>query len=203
MTDDARESARDLRTLELLPWYVNGTLAGEEREAVRRALRSSLTCRLEHARLNRLQTLMQQDDAEHAATDRAFERLMSRIHRRRRWQGPRFWQAAAALLVACGLALWWSLDRRSEPQVFETLTTSDQAAAGAARLRVVFVSGVPEAVHRELLAAHGLEVTAPPTPEGVYTLVVPAGADARAISNALRADPRVAFATMPPANETR
>jgi hypothetical protein len=198
MTDDAPESGHELQALELLPWYVNGTLAGEEREEVRRALRSSLTCRLEHARLRRLQALMQQDDSEHAATDRAFERLMSRIHRRRH---PRLWQAAAALLVACGLALWWSLDLRSVPQDFETLTTPEDA--GLARLRVVFASGVPEDARRELLAAHGLEMTPPPTPDGVYTLVVPEGADARAISNALRTDPRVAFTSTPPANESR
>ena len=203
MTDDVPESGRELRALELLPWYVNGTLVGTEREEVRSALRSSLTCRLEHGRLTRLQELMRQDNAEHAATDRAFERLMSRIHRRRRWQGPRLWQAAAVLLVAFGLALWWSLDLRGVPQDFETLTTREDPAAGAVRLRVVFASGVPEDARRELLAAHGLEMAAPPTPAGVYTLVVPEGADARAISNALRTDPRVAFTSTPPANESR
>jgi hypothetical protein len=201
MTQDAPESVRELRALELLPWYVNGTLAGEEREEVRRALRSSLTCRLEHGRLVRLQELMRQDDAEHAATDRAFERLMSRIHRQRHWQSAKLWQAAAVLLVACGLALWGSFEFRSVPQDFQTLTTPD--VTGAARLRVVFVSVVPEDARQELLATYGLEMAAPPTADGVYTVVVPEGADARAISLALRTDARVAFASTPPAKESQ
>ena len=203
MTDDALESGSELRALELLPWYVNGTLAGKEREEVSRMLRSSLTCRLEHARLTRLQQLMQQDDPEHAATDRAFERLISRIHRQRRWRGLTLWHAAAVVLVAFGLALWWNLDLRSASQDFETLTTPEDAAANAILIRVVFASGVPEDARRELLGFHGLEMTAPPTPDGVYTLAVPEGADARAVSNALRTDPRVEFASTPPANESR
>jgi hypothetical protein len=203
MTDAAPESEHELRALELLPWYVNGTLAGKEREEVGRVLRSSLTCRLEHARLTRLQQLMQQDDPEHAATDRAFERLISRIHRQRRWRGLLLRRAAAVVLVASGLALWWNLDWRSASQDFETLTTPENAAANVILLRVVFAPGVPEDARRELLASYELEMAAPPTPDGVYTLAVPEGADARAISNALRTDPRVVFASTPPENESR
>jgi hypothetical protein len=203
MTDDALESGSEPRALELLPWYVNGTLAGKEREEVGRALRSSLTCRLECARLRRLQQLMQQDDPELVATDRGFERLISRIHRQRRWRGVPLWQAAAVVLVAFGLALWWNLDSRSPSQDFVTLTTPEDIASNAVRLRVVFVSVVPEDARRELLAAHGLEIAAPPTPDGVYTVTVPEGADARAISNALRTDARVAFTSTPPVNEPR
>ena len=67
------------KALELLPWYVNGTLEGEERELVGRQVLSSLTCRKELERLRRLHELIQHDDAEAAATGRAFERLMARI----------------------------------------------------------------------------------------------------------------------------
>jgi hypothetical protein len=197
MTHDLPESAREREALELLPWYVNGTLGGAEREDVRRALRSSLTCRLEHDRLVRLQGLMRQDDAELAATDRGFERLMSRIHRRRLWQGPALLQAAAVMLAVFGLALWWGGTGPAR-QPFETLTAPEPAS-----LRVVFAPEVAADARRELLAAHGLAITAPPTAEGVYTLALPAGANGRAIADALRADPRVVFASMPPANETR
>lgn len=203
MTDAAPESVHELRALQLLPWYVNGTLAGKEREAIGRMLRSSLTCRLEYTRLKRLQELMQQDDPEQAATDRGFERLMSRIQRQRRWQGLTLWHAAAAVFVAFGLALWWGLEPRSDSQDFKTLTAPENTAGGAMVLRVVFISVVPEDARRELLATHGLELTAPPTPDGVYTVAVPAGADARAISDALRTDARVEFASTPPASEPR
>ena len=59
---------------------MNGTLEGEERELVGRQVLASLTCRKELERLRRLQQLIQRDDAEAAATGRAFERLMARIH---------------------------------------------------------------------------------------------------------------------------
>lgn len=200
MTRAAPESAAERRLLELLPWYVNGTLQGAEHDEVRHALRSSLTLRREHDRLVRLRALMQQDDAEHAATDRAFERLMTRIRRKRPWQRPAAWRAAAAALVAVGVALWWQAGPPTAPQRFETLTAPGRDAA---ELRVVFAPDVPPKARAELLAAHGLEIGTPPTPEGVHTLALPAGADARAIADALRADPRVAFVSTPPADGAR
>ena len=132
MNDDARLSAAERETLELLPWYVNGTLEGAERERVRQALRSSLTCRLEFERLSRMQGLMQGDDAEHAATDRGFERLMARIQsdsparasavpRLSRWMPVA--QAAAIVALVAGGAWWWGQDGTGERRAFTTLTT--------------------------------------------------------------------------------
>ena len=200
MTRDAPEPAAERRLLELLPWYVNGTLEGAEHDEVRRALRSSLTLRREHDRLVRLQRLMRQDDAEHAATDRAFERLMTRIQRKRPWQQPVAWRAAAAILAVVGVALWWQAGPPTAPQQFETLTAPGRDAAS---LRVVFAPDLAPKAKMELLAAHGLSIATPPTPDGVYTLVVPEQADARAIADALRADARVAFVSTPPADGPR
>jgi hypothetical protein len=194
--------------MELLPWYVNGTLAGEEHEQVRRELRSSLTCRLEYERLCRVRDLMQQDDAEHAATDRAFERLMARIESSGARPGAAAaavrWmplaQAAALLALAAGLAWWWG-DQDPAPArgTFETLTTSEPA--DAPQLRVVFAAGVPEETRRALLEAHGLTIAAPPTADGVYALVLPPDADAQALVGRLRADARILLVTTPPADE--
>ena len=79
MTSDESRSELERRALELLPWYVNGTLEGEERELVSRQVHGSLTCRKELERLRRLQHHIQRDDGEAVATGRAFERLMARI----------------------------------------------------------------------------------------------------------------------------
>ena len=79
MTTDELRSEFERRALELLPWYVNGTLEGEERELVSRQVLGSLTCRKELERLRRLQHHIQRDDGEAVATGRAFERLMARI----------------------------------------------------------------------------------------------------------------------------
>jgi len=118
MSDNQTPTRSERKALEDLPWYVNGTLEAEEREHVRRELRSSLTCRLEYERLCRVRDLMQQDDAEAAATDRGFERLMARIEasaKSRRGSAPpqqpsRRWLGMAARAQARvlngGLSAW-------------------------------------------------------------------------------------------------
>lgn len=207
MTDEPTATQSERDALMLLPWYVNGTLEGEEREAVRRALRSSLTVRLEHDRLARLQGVMKSDDAELAATDRGFERLMARIAAqgaagearpaaiRRAWRPWPLAQAAAILALASGLA-WWTLrDDAVAPGTYETLTSEPQAHP---QLRLMFRANVSDAERRSMLAGLGLTPTAAPTPDGLYTLAVPEDADARALAERLRSDPRIAFVTTPP-----
>ncbi len=211
MTGHELLSRSERHALELLPWYVNGTLAGDEREQVRRELRSSLTCRLEYDRLRRMQELMQQSDAEHVATDRGFERLMTRIQAdgpaaRARGAFGRFnWlplaQAAAVLALVSVIVWWWSADSGVEPRTFETLTTDEPADVPAPRLRLVFVAGVPDETRRAILAELGLRPIAPPTPDGIYTLALPSSADAGRIAERLRADPRIAIVSTPPASE--
>ncbi len=207
MTDEPTATQSEREALMLLPWYVNGTLEGEEREAVQRALRSSLTVRLEHDRLARLQAVMKSDDAELAATDRGFERLMARIAAqgaagearpaaiRRAWRPWPLAQAAAILALASGLA-WWTLrDDAVAPGRYETLTSEPQAHP---QLRLMFAANVSAAERRSMLAGLGLTPTAAPTPDGLYTLAVPEDADARALAERLRSDPRIAFVTTPP-----
>jgi hypothetical protein len=204
MTDEAA-SHSERQALELLPWYVNGTLEGEEREQVRRELRSSLTCRLEYERLSRMQALMQGEDAERVATDRGFERLMARIHadgakpaaagfRPMPWS--RLAQAAAVVVVVSAAVAWWNQDAATGPQTFRTLTT-DAPAGSHAALRLVFRAGVSEDERRALLAELGLRAVAPPTADGIYTLAPPDHADARVLVERLRADSRVAIVTQP------
>ena len=206
MTDEAALTASERTTLELLPWYVNGTLEGAEREQVRRELRSSLTCRLEYERLCRMQTLMQGDDAEQVAADRSFERLMARIQsdaparaaataRLPRWTS--FAQAAAVVALVGSGAWWLSQGETTAPGTFTTLT-SEAPASQAPQLRLVFAASVSESERQALLAKEGLTLVAPPTAEGIYTLALPEHTDARALAERLRADPRVAFVTTPP-----
>jgi hypothetical protein len=198
--------------LELLPWYVNGTLAAPERETVQRALRSSLTLRLELERLTRLQSLVRSDDAELAATDRGFEKLMARIAaddvaggvKRPSLHALRGWPLAAAASIAAlaaGLA-WWpgGNDAGIAPARYETLTAEPESGP---QLRLVFAPDVGDAERQAILAGLGVVHTAPPTAEGLYTLELPPGADAREIAERLRPDPRIAFVTLPPAAEPR
>jgi hypothetical protein len=208
MIDDARLSASEREVLELLPWYVNGTLQGEERERVRGALRSSLTCRLEYERLNRMQALMQDDDAEQAAADRGFDRLMARIQsdapaaaaatpRPPRWL--RLAQAAAVVALVGGAVGWWTQDAATGTSRFRTLTT--ESPQQARQLRVVFAPGVSDAERMALLAPLGVRILGPPTADGVYTVELPKDVNARGFADRLREDPRVALVTTPPESE--
>ena len=198
------------KALELLPWYVNGTLEGEERELVSRQVHTSLTCRKELERLRRLQQLIQHDDAEAAATGRAFERLMARIdaseasprslgrHTGRQSAWTPF--ALAASLAAGVSALLWQWDAAppATPRIYETMTSTQPTDPGAAGLRVVFAPGVAESERLELLARHGLTIAGPPTDNGVVTLLFADGTDRAAIVAALRQDPRISLVTTPP-----
>jgi hypothetical protein len=212
MTDDAALTASEREALELLPWYVNGTLEGEERERVRRELRSSLTCRLEYERLARMQGLMQGDDAEQAASDRGFERLMARINADGRARPavarqPMHWlplaQAATLLVLVAGAAWWWREDAATGPGPYQTLTVEQPAASQTAQLRLVFKAEVTEAERRALFAELGLRMVGAPTADGIYTVALPDDANGREFFNRLGADPRVALVTTPPEASAR
>ena len=191
------------KALELLPWYVNGTLEREDREFVRSQVLASLTCRKELDRLRRLQELMKHDDAEAIATDREFEKLMARIHATETTGGSppagTAQLAIAASLVAAAIALawWWVAAPVTAPAPYETMTTEQPVGPGV-RLRVVFQPGVAEAERQAVFARHRLTPVAPPTAEGVYTVGFAHDADRVAIVAALREDPRVRLVTSPP-----
>ena len=210
MTSDESQSELERRALELLPWHVNGTLDGGERELVSRQALASLTCRKELERLRRLQQLIQRDDADAAATGRAFERLMARIeasgdssassvrHAGRVFAWTRL-ALAASVAAAVSALLWpWGADFSTTPRTYETLTSSQPADPGATRLRVVFASGVSESERFELLESLSLTIAEPPTDDGIVTLLFAGGTDQAAIVAALKSDPRISFVTSPP-----
>jgi hypothetical protein len=209
MTNKATTGDLERKALELLPWYVNGTLAGEERELVGRQVLASLTCRKELERLRHLQHLIQRDDAEAVASDREFERLMARIQasdaptrdatRSRREFGLLPFALAATVVATVAASLWWGTAPPSAPSgPYETLTSSQPAGQNAAHLRILFAPGVNEPERRELLASHGLTSVGPPAEDGVITLAFPPDADRHAIVAALKKDPRIRLVTMPP-----
>ena len=198
------------KALELMPWYVNGTLEGDERELVARQVLASLTCRKELERLRRLHQLIQRDDAEAAATDREFERLMARIQASDAQTRPRAaargrglgwlqYALAATVVATAATSLWWGSHTSTTPShTYETLTNSEPADPASVRLRVLFAPGVDEAGQHELLEGFGLTAIGPPAEDGVVTVAFPAGADRQSIVNGLKQDPRIRLVTTPP-----
>jgi len=89
--------------IELLPWYVNGTLAPHERAAVESELASCPRCAAELEELKRLhETLHQMDADAPGPSEMLFARTLARIDQRRAGQKPesalrRWWNGLPAL----------------------------------------------------------------------------------------------------------
>ena len=117
----------------LLPWYVNGTLQGDELEGVRRHLRECALCRQEAEWLRELYEACAVADTAPGAPN-AFRKLRSRLEARSpnhrvgdgtTWSraGWTRWALAASLGIAVifGAAL---LQDRSAPALYRTLGAS-------------------------------------------------------------------------------
>ncbi|HEX5420985.1 MAG TPA: zf-HC2 domain-containing protein, partial [Gammaproteobacteria bacterium] len=72
----------------LLPWLVNGTLAGTERERVERHVRDCLVCRAEVREQQALQVLVRQRADVPLSAEQGFEALAQRLQEAR--EGGRF-----------------------------------------------------------------------------------------------------------------
>ena len=184
---------------ESLPWYVNGTLDGNELQRVERHLRSCVVCRGELTLQRELSERLAASEDFPLSAERGFQELKGRIEAndpssdgggfvRARWldrfretwldrppvgYGGRFAQAAAILvlvgLVATGVV--FRLDGSDPEPAYRTL--SDDAAPVAdsrLHLHLVLVPDTPEIEIRALVASIGGEIGAGPSPLGVYTV---------------------------------
>jgi hypothetical protein len=211
------------RIWELVPWYVNGTLSGPDRERVEDHLPGCRRCRDEAEACQRtseaIRSLGEVAPSPHPVQ---LQRVLARIDRMeeeedevggleagepgRRFGVPRrafqALVAQAALIVLLVGALAWSRLRTGTapaappPALYQTL--SDPAPArlpgGTVAVRVMFS---PQATEKEirdlLLAVHG-EITAGPSPLGAYTVEVTAADPVSVVLTRLRSDSLVTFA---------
>ncbi len=130
-------------TEELLPWYLNGTLAADERQRIEAHLVQCLRCRRELESQRALQAVLAGDEPERAV-ERALERAHARIDElesgwrpgaigarlRRGWREARPWLRGAlvaqlALVVALAVAL---IGERRAPDLYRTLGARERAA---------------------------------------------------------------------------
>lgn len=120
---------------ELLPWFVNGTLEGEELHQVEEHLRSCLSCRREVEELRKLRSGVKEQAPVPPAG--GLERLMDELEVERRGPrsgGFRLWSPvwggliAATLVAAVGIGVWQSWSPQ-KPQV------GQRAGSGAEMLR--------------------------------------------------------------------
>lgn len=212
------------RIWDLIPWYVNGSLPAEEREAVEEHLAGCLLCREEERFCRRTAEALQQagevapsphpvqlarvmariDEAEAEHGRGRLRRLLDAI---RSWRpfpvSPLRAMVAAQLAIAVLLVgLVVSQHRQptapaapAPPAEYRTLSDPEAPPAGSMRLRLLFTEDATEREIRQLLLGVGGEIVGGPSPLGAYTLEIPLGGDPQGVLLAhLRSHPKVRFA---------
>ncbi len=198
----------------LLPWYVNGTLAEEERNRVDAHLAGCRACEAELARCRLLSAAVRMRETSSWEPSAAqFARLMGRIDAAgpRRWQASAWWRRTAqSTLTEIVPALWsasppvrWVLAAQGAaiavlvavvvwqaspgPASYRTLSDgAPRPEAGRADLRVVFAPDMTERELRSLLEQVRGALVGGPSPTGAYTVQITGEAAARErISSAL------------------
>ena len=194
------------RAFELLPWFINGSLAGEEREAVELHLRSCLPCRRELKEQRRLSAALRLQPAVHLSPQNNFEKLSDELYpsarellpRARRFAPLQRYAAVGAAGAALLAALFWfapSAPSRFDAADYSTLAA--QRAPSAGQIDIVFVQSLTAAEMHTLLEEIGAQIAAGPSAIGRYTLRLNAGttdAEIAALIARLDRDPRVRFA---------
>jgi anti-sigma-K factor RskA len=208
------EGSAHSQATRLLPWYVNGTLEGEELSRFTQHLAECAQCRAELDEQRQLQSLCARGESASDVSS-SFARLRGRLQEdrgrpRARWEElRRNWKQAPAWLrvtlaaqfcaifalvgVLVGLDL--SLDHSSRSANYRTLgdaptTPSPAERSGDAGLVAVFDPALSHAELQQLLRASGTRIVDGPNAAGAYVLAVPADGREAALA-ALRGKPGV------------
>jgi anti-sigma factor RsiW len=202
---------------ELLPWLANGTLDDAERHAVEQHLQGCEQCRRELQWLQQVGAAYAETAAAPDAGP-ALARLRGRLDEPAgsdRWPLRRPWQRAGAAVLGRGrwigfalagqlgviVALGWVLAVREPPAgtaaAYRTLSAPGSvdagAAAGAARLIVVFDPELRERDMRRIVRDAGARIVGGPSASNGYVLAVAPGAADSALEK-LRSDHGVVLA---------
>lgn len=181
--------ANERRDLEaLLPFYVNGTLEGDERQSVEAALRDDAALRDEAEALSRLRRTMKDVDDGPSPGEFGLARLMRDIDRmdaparapRRRAPILPWSIAAAASAGFLALALGWAPAERQEP------FRQASGVSDGVYLTVAFQPDVPQSQVSDLLLEYGLAIVEGPSALGLYRVDPGAGRDVGALVAELR-----------------
>lgn len=202
MTDSA--PLPHTRAFELLPWLINGTLAGAERAAVEQHVRACIVCRRELKEQQRLHAAMRARRTADVSAEAGFDRLDAELDAVAGAAPPRwriryataasFAVAAAAGIAVLAILLWLAPLPDLDRDGYETLATPP---ADAALVDIVFADETTAAEMRDLLADIDGEIVAGPSRLGRYSVRVASGrANDRLdkLIGVLAADPRVRFA---------
>lgn len=189
----------------LLPWFVNGTLEGDELDSVERHLRECARCQCEIDWLREMQAAYAGGETVQNAAP-SFQKLRRRLDEPRRvldlvarlrglWRQTQLWArwaVVAELLVI--LALGTLFVSGTQPaSVYRTLGARQSAPHAAGSLVVVFDPHITEAELRRIVRRIGARLVDGPTAANAYVLELPAERQAAALKT-LRAERVVVLA---------
>jgi anti-sigma factor RsiW len=201
--------------MELIPWYVTGRLAPEQRIAVEVHLAGCARCQAEVEAERRLRALAATPESPHGNPEDALARLRRRIDTERglegliaagdarrampaelvpRSSGLRFWQWAVGLQSAliAGLVVALSVTLLLPSATYRALG-APTAATGIGNAVVKFRADASDAQIRAALKSSGARIVNGPTASDAYVLSVPAPELTGAVAR-LRGDPAVLLA---------
>lgn len=181
----------------LLPWFVNGTLEGDELAFVQQHLSGCKRCQREVEWLRGLHAACVAGEASPGAAPvlRRLRRRLEELPRRRRGTSvPNFWSRlppwsgwAVATPLAVMLAVGaWLLPAAEGTAPYRTLGAASAKAVASGNIVVVFDPATTEADLRRILQQAGARIVDGPTESNAYVLAVPAQEEIRALQ-ALRA----------------
>ena len=170
----------------LLPWYLNRTLEKEEREAVKKHLRSCSICQKELTAIKREQEIYE-SASEEIPVPQTFPHLAAAIEKRERtiWQRiapliPRPQPTVATalivaqLLIIIGLLGLLTLNPwGAGEKIYYTLSGPQTIEGKGPQLTILFQEGIEEQTLREVILDINGTIVRGPTPMGVYTVELP------------------------------
>ena len=182
------DDPQHIETVELLPWFANGTLDPVEQSKVEQHLGECITCRNELRNVRAMLTQITAMDDPDPAAAHGFIRVKARIEQidsglgRRlsmrklaaQWLGSSPWIKGAVLAQAAlvmALASYAFL-AKPKPQFYHTLAATPTPATTRTKIVVVFDHASAERKIRDVLTRVDARIVDGPTSEGAYTLEV-------------------------------
>jgi hypothetical protein len=187
--------------LELLPWYINGTLAGSERDRIERHVSECLPCNAALKEERRLHSLVQDQASIPVGPEHGIKDLWLRVDRgnQRREFSLSLPTVGYGLAAALGGAVVWAyfaLNNSPTGSTAEYATLSSVSESEPARVDIVFFEEPSSDELNALIDEFGGVLIGGPSELGRYTIALKTGTESTLseILTTLQANPKIRFA---------
>lgn len=181
MTQPLSESAHK-SLVELLPWYVNGTLAGDEHDAVEKHIGNCAECFANVDMLSRVRDSIRNDSPAPLVPQPRAETLLTALDgvehgttSRASWK----WYAAAASVLVFLAATWVTLQPEATtggaPAIYQTATSDDTGSPIRYVIELHFEPDTSSGERKASLVSIDAEETAIARSDGSYRIMLGSG----------------------------